>query len=71
MVYDNENKESHSNLSNNNNNNPFIVGVEFWQAHNTAWLNVYNEFLKAWIDNIKLTQTIYEQLIQHSMPSKN
>jgi hypothetical protein len=33
------------------------------QAHNTAWLNVYSEFLKAWIDSIKLTQTIYEQLI--------
>jgi hypothetical protein len=29
MVYDNENKESHSNLSNNNNNNPFIIGVKF------------------------------------------
>ena len=70
-VYDNENKESHSNLSNNNNNNPFIIRVKFWQAHNTAWLNVYNEFVKAWIENIKLTQTIYEQLIQHSMPSKN
>ena len=70
-VYDNENKESHSNLSNNNNNNPFIIRVKFWQAHNTAWLNVYNEFVKAWIDNIKLTRTIYEQLIQHSMPSKN
>lgn len=59
MVYDNENKESHSNLSNNNNNNPGVSFDKLIIPHGY----VYSEFLKAWIDSIKLTQTIYEQLI--------
>jgi hypothetical protein len=49
----NANKESYSNLSNNDNINPFIIGIKFWQAHNIAWINAYNEFMKAWIDNNK------------------
>ena len=49
----NANKESYSNLSNNDNINPFIIGIKFWQAHNITWINAYNEFIKAWIGNIK------------------
>ena len=52
--YGNENKESYSDLSNNGNINPFIVGIKLWQDHNIAWINVYNEFIKEWIGNIKI-----------------
>ena len=52
--YGNENKESYSDLSNNGNINPFIVGIKLWQDHNIAWINAYNEFIKEWIDNIKI-----------------
>ena len=51
--YGNWNEESYSNLPNTDNNNPFIIGIKLWQAHNIAWMNAYNEFMKAWIDNIK------------------
>jgi hypothetical protein len=51
--YDNENKESYSNSPYNDSNNPFIIGIKLWQAHNIAWINSYNEFMKAWIDNSK------------------
>ncbi|MGA9842825.1 MAG: hypothetical protein WBP64_00515 [Nitrososphaeraceae archaeon] len=52
--YDNENKESHSNLPNNDkNNNPFISGIKLWQAYSVTWINAYNEFMKAWMGMIK------------------
>jgi len=40
------NKNEFSNFLNNHCNNPFIIGIKFWQAHNIAWINAYNEFLK-------------------------
>ena len=60
-VYDNENKVSYSNLSIYHIYNPYIVGIKFWQAHSVAWIDAYNEFLKAWIDNIRLTASTYEE----------
>ena len=51
--YDYENKESHSNLPNNDNNNPFVSAIKLWQAYNIAWINAYNEFMKAWMDMIR------------------
>jgi hypothetical protein len=60
-VYDNGNKVSNSNLSNYDIYNPYIIGIKFWQAHNIAWINAYNEFLKAWIDNIRRTASTYEE----------
>jgi hypothetical protein len=56
-----ENKNSNYNSANIYNYNPFIIGIKFWQAHNVAWINAYNEFLKAWIDNIRLTASTYEE----------
>lgn len=50
--YDNENKESHSN-STNCDNNPFISVIKLWQSYNVAWINGYNEFMKAWMNMIK------------------
>ncbi len=44
----NEEKESYSNSANNDGNNPLIIGIRLWQAHNIAWINAYNEFMKAW-----------------------
>lgn len=32
------------------------MGTKFWQAYSIAWINAYNEFSKAWIDNIRLSQ---------------
>ena len=51
--YGNWNEESYSDLPNTDNKNPFIIGIKLWQAHNITWMNAYNEFMKAWIDNIK------------------
>ena len=51
--YDNENKESHSNSLNNDNNNPFVSIIKLWQAYSVAWINAYNEFMKAWMGMIK------------------
>ena len=52
--HDNENKESHSNSPNNDkNNNPFVSAIKLWQAYSVAWINAYNEFMKAWMDMIK------------------
>ena len=51
--YDNENKESHSNSLNNDDNNPFVSVIKLWQAYNVAWINAYNEFMKAWMGMIK------------------
>ena len=50
--HDNENKESHSN-SPYYNNNPFISTIKLWQTYNAAWINAYNEFMKAWKGMIK------------------
>jgi hypothetical protein len=50
--YDDENKESDSNLPDNG-NNPFVSGIKSWQAYYIAWINAYNEFMKAWMDIIK------------------
>ena len=47
MVYNKENKVSNSNLSNYDIYNPYIIGIKFWQAHSIAWINAFNEFLKA------------------------
>jgi hypothetical protein len=49
-----ENKVLYSDSSNNDIYNPFIIGIKFWQACSIAWINAYDGFLKAWIDNIKL-----------------
>ena len=51
--YDNENKESHSNSLNNDNKNPFVSAIKLWQAYSVAWINAYNEFMKAWMAMIK------------------
>jgi DNA-binding MarR family transcriptional regulator len=37
-----------------NSDNLFISGIKLWQANGIAWINAYNDFLKAWVDNIKL-----------------
>jgi hypothetical protein len=49
--YDDDNKVSYSNLPKNDNNNPFVSAIKLWQAYNIAWINAYNEFMRAWIDN--------------------
>jgi hypothetical protein len=59
-VYDNENKVLQSSSPNNDIYNPFITGIKFWQAHSIAWINAFNEFLKAWTDNIRLSQIAYK-----------
>lgn len=51
---------SNSNLSNYDIYNPYITGILFWQAHNIALINTYNEFLRTWTDNITLAQIAYE-----------
>jgi hypothetical protein len=45
--------DEYSNSPNTDNNNPFIIGIKLWQAHSIAWINAYNEFMKAWINNNK------------------
>ena len=50
--YDYDNKVSYSNLPNND-NNPFVSAIKLWQAYNVAWINAYNEFMKAWMGMIK------------------
>lgn len=50
--YDTEDKESRS-YPPDNDNNPFNIGIKLWQAYNIAWINAYNEFMKAWMDMIK------------------
>jgi hypothetical protein len=52
-LYGNENERSYSNSSSNDVNNPFIVGIKLWQANSITWINACNEFMKAWIDNIR------------------
>jgi hypothetical protein len=51
--YDNENKESQSNSLKNDNYNPFVSAIKLWQAYSVAWINAYNEFMKAWMGMIK------------------
>ena len=53
-IYDSE-KVLQSSSPNNDIYNPFIIGIKFWQAHNIAWINAYNEFIKVWVGNIRLT----------------
>ncbi len=61
-VYDdNENKVSYSNLSIYDIYYPYIIAIKFWQAHSVAWIDAYNEFLKAWIDNLRLSASTYEE----------
>jgi hypothetical protein len=57
-VYNNENSVFYSNSDSPNYDNydPFIIGIRFWQAHTIGWFSAYNGFLKAWVDNIKLTR---------------
>ena len=50
--YDSENKGSYSN-SPNYDNNPFVSVIKLWQSYNVAWINGYNEFMKAWMGMIK------------------
>ena len=59
-VYDKV-KVSYSNLSIYDIYNPYLIGMKFWQAHSIALINSYIEFLKAWIDNIKLTASTCEE----------
>jgi len=54
-VYDNESRVFYSDSPNYDNYDPFIIGIRFWRAHTVGWISAYNEFLKAWVDNIKLT----------------
>lgn len=56
-VYDSENKVFYSNSPNNDIYNPFIIGIKFWQAYSIACIRAYNGFLKAWSDNIRLTNS--------------
>lgn len=56
-VYDSENKVFYSNSPNNDIYNPFIIGIKFWQAYSIACISAYNGFLKAWSDNIRLTNS--------------
>ena len=50
-----------SDSSNSDIYNPFIIGIKFWQACSIGWINAYNGFLKAWMDNIKLIGIPYER----------
>jgi hypothetical protein len=61
-VYNSGNKGSYSNLSNYDIYNPYITGIKFWQAHSVKIIDSYNQFLKAWIDGIKLSQISYENI---------
>lgn len=54
-LYDRENEVFYSNSPNNDIYNPFIIGIKFWRAYSIACISAYNGFLKAWIDNIRLT----------------
>ena len=58
IVYDNENCIFYSNSDSPNYDNydTFIIGLRFWRAHTVVWISAYNGFLKAWVDNIKLTR---------------
>ena len=60
-TYDIVNKVSYSNLSIYDIYNPYIIGIKFWQAHSIALINSYNEFLKVWIDNLRLNASTYEE----------
>jgi hypothetical protein len=51
----------YSDSSNSDIYNPFIIGIKFWQACSIGWINAYNGFLKAWMDNIKLIGIPYER----------
>jgi hypothetical protein len=55
--YDSENKAFYSNSPNNDIYNQFIIGIKFWQAYSIACISAYNGFLKAWSDNIRLTNS--------------
>ena len=70
-IYDSENKALQSSSSNNDIYNPFITGIKFWQAHSIAWINAYDQFLKSWIDNIRLSQRQVKQLIHFRMLPRN
>jgi hypothetical protein len=50
--------DEYSNSPNTDNNSPFIIGIKLWQAHSIAWINACNEFMKAWIDNIKTDSNV-------------
>ena len=51
VFYSNSNSDS----PNYENYDQFIIGLRFWRAHTVGWISAYNGFLKAWVDNIKLT----------------
>jgi hypothetical protein len=60
IVYDNENRVFYSNYPNYDNYDPFIIGIRYWQANTVGWIGAYNGFLKAWVDNTKLTRLPFE-----------
>ncbi|HEU4823645.1 MAG TPA: hypothetical protein VFS97_09510 [Nitrososphaeraceae archaeon] len=56
IVYGNENRVFYSNSPDYDHCDPFTVEIRFSQVHTVRWTNAYSGFLKAWIDNIKLTK---------------